>query len=731
MPTLKTNKKCFTTTLQQHQQIDLNLYIQDDDWLIKFIRICKPSATRQHFSRHIGDESHYSSKTHLINTLKFHYAILSGALKRLDPAFDISEDKKNAVILKINEETTSCTPGFHARVNSLLEGYFLPKTIEALFAAIRYNIVERAANKATNEVHANNQFFIVAKKMGLGVHPKLSDDPYTGAISHQQIEEKLKAAFSEQFQPFLILLHFKELIITPFDQYVGRKDSGYLINTYEPGLDYLKTFFEEESLNYDYLIVDSETSQVIDINWGLIFGKLWRIFIEKKYFASLSWTSSLHNSSIPFVGKFAKRYLKETDYNEAICLISRLFKDPSITDPQIEKIPNLFFSANECFAYLKCNQELSHDLKIRILISSSVNFYHKNKLNLNEFWQFAAEDRSLSEGFGEQFAKKFHFELKQFETMLLDDGRIFNEHIAGLTPITLKGYILQLSYIPKNSLIKLLLQNDNLFKLLLATKGHRDVMLLLIECLISRIPPQSLANILQKNHEQKNFVVRMILLSQKHAEPVIKLFQLIDPLSIIIKKSVFNLENKNETNVLMLALQHCPQVVPSILKLMLSYSSKQSHDIANYSLTHINMRNRHCFKPLLELSLMVHFLSKDAGNRTAYTAAIQLQVTLVTALDNYFKHHSDPTAFSRLQTQWASGLNHAKSTLQTVVDWDAFKRNVLLILISLPLLGIPLLINYYRTNYKSVFFQNSYHQQISNLEAGLDYPSLEAEIHRL
>jgi len=111
----------------------------------------------------------------LLNSLKFHYAILSGSLREVDPAYDLTDDQKNAVISKINEGIANCTPGFHGRVNGILEGYFLPKTVDELLGSIRHEIVEQVANQATDEVHANNRFFIVASQMGLGVFPKLQN----------------------------------------------------------------------------------------------------------------------------------------------------------------------------------------------------------------------------------------------------------------------------------------------------------------------------------------------------------------------------------------------------------------------------------------------------------------------------------------------------------------------------------------------------------------------------
>ena len=48
MAKLKISDKCYTDRPQRHQQIDLNLYVKGNDWLIKLIRLCKP-ATQENY----------------------------------------------------------------------------------------------------------------------------------------------------------------------------------------------------------------------------------------------------------------------------------------------------------------------------------------------------------------------------------------------------------------------------------------------------------------------------------------------------------------------------------------------------------------------------------------------------------------------------------------------------------------------------------------------------------
>ena len=270
MPKLHFSKTAYTPIPKI--QINIDEYVTDAQWYHKFIRLC--GSEEQAFERHVGQTSGYNLKPQLMSSLKFLYAILSGSLDEVNPSFILENDRKSALITKINEGIGQCTPGFHARIDSLLDGNS-QKTIEELLSQIRKNIVERTANQHTDEVHANNRFFIIAESMGMGIEPKLRGDPYRGAIDDTHIRQYLLEAFNKDYQPFTVLLGLKEMLTGSFDGYTGKSTdpSGYTQGMYAPGLDCLQSIFNETVPDYDYLITNDHVI-IIDINWNLILNKI-------------------------------------------------------------------------------------------------------------------------------------------------------------------------------------------------------------------------------------------------------------------------------------------------------------------------------------------------------------------------------------------------------------------------------------------------------------------------
>ena len=741
MAKLKISDKCYTDRPQRHQQIDLNLYVKGNDWLIKLIRLCKP-ATQENFEKHVGASSTYSSKPMLLNSLKFHYAILSGALKDVAPTFDLTDNQKGAVVSKINEEIQACTPGFHGRVDSLLNSYFFPKTIDELLESIRYDIVERTANSATNEVHANNRFFIMASKMGFGVHPKLPSDPHRGAIPDSNIQEQLTRAFSEQFQPFSTLRYLKELILTPFDEYVGRKETGYQEGTYGPGLEYLKVLFGEKELNYEYLIIDEATSVVYDINWNLILGKLWDLLLKKNYFDYSTWSGYFNSYWLKLLSNLSTFVLKEKHYNDAMMAVGQLFLDPSsVRQKDLEKIPYLFLSDTECFSFLNCNVGLSNSIKLSILFRTLDLMYEKKLHDIdNAFWQFAAENMELSSDFGTRFSEKYPEILSRYEQKLLRDPTLFQQWVETSSAQMLKGLILKLNYISRQSLEQILQQlnykqQNGLMLAMSASKGRPEVMQSLVKLLINRLgQPCLITTLRQKDREGQNLLTMMLLIGKGQVDGTRALLKIIEKLPNNVKRSILQLDEKTKNNGLRLAIMHCPQVAPSILNFVLTLDHESQSKITGYCLFSTTglHGNRACFRVLLELNQKVNALAKQPKQAIIYAATMKLQLALVTSLHDYFESGKEASAFSTLQSQWQEAIQTAIKTTSVELDklayWDTFFSNLALVLLSIPLLGLPLAINYYRTGCKRVFFQSTHINQLEDLDKTIQDPSFSKSI---
>jgi len=62
---------------------------------------------------------------------------------------------------------------------------------------------------------------------------------------------------------------------------------------------------------------------------------------------------------------------------------------------------------------------------------------------------------------------------------------------------------------------------------------------------------------------------------------------------------------------------------------------------------------------------------------------------------------------------WRTEIATSSQELGKYNDWQTLLSNLALALLSIPLLGLPLAINYYRTGYKRMFFQT---QELNLLE---------------
>lgn len=726
MTKLKVSKKGYTAPPTHHQRIDPDAYIQEGQWFTELVLLCRP-ATQEDFNKHIGINSNYISKSILIDSLKFHYAVLSGALQDLDPIFNLTDNQKKAVISKINEEIGACTPGFHSRVNSLIECYFLPKTMDELLKSIRVNIVERTANQATNEVHANNRFFIMAEQLGLGVQPKLLNDPYCGAIPDQEICTQLKQAFDKHYQPFSILLQLKEMLITPFDQYVGRKEEGYLVATYGPGLEYLKNLFDETELNYDYLMTNEDTGVVYDINWDLILGKIWVICVQNKYFEYATWSSFFKDYHLNFISQFLKSD-KEEKTEAAMSTARQLFFNPTDTYSReaLENIPYLFTSAAECFAYFYCNPNLPTKIKTTLFHHALEVMGHECLVDLDDsFWPFIVENLSFSDVFISIYAEKYPQKLPDFEYELCQIPMYFHRLIQTSSVQHLKILCVKLKYLTTPAIEHIFLETNNnaengLMGLVKKSKGHPEIMLSFIQYL-SHLKPAALQHLLvQQNYNGEN-VLNVILSQGKEFSDVARqMINLIATLPLPRDQNILKLHDQRlKRNALLVAIKHCPSVVPAIFNMMLMLDEETQNMIVKNCLYHQGVLHKSCFIYLLKLNQKVNAMGREPSKKWVYQATKKLQNELISSLDVYFINHHQSNALTTLTNTWHEVINRTSVELDQFNDWQTILLNLTLMLVSIPLLGIPIAIHYYCSGYKHVFFRPSVLEELDHLDSSI------------
>lgn len=257
-------------------------------WLESLAIICAKSLKTdetqliERFNYHAGPSSNYSAEKNLTEGLQFIYNRLAA-----DGSQALSDSEKNAIAIKLKEGAIACTAGFHNRVNDIVSGFQIPKTLDALLYQIRKSIIDATARKKTDEVHAHNRFSIVASSAGYGVKPLNWDDKYTGELSDSSIMDELSKAFNETYQPLPILQKLSEIIkgvLHSQFNYNGVKEEGYKgVDTFSAWLDYLKPLLNDPEWDPEDYLVLNNLYEVTDLNWKQINKSLFKALITQNY----------------------------------------------------------------------------------------------------------------------------------------------------------------------------------------------------------------------------------------------------------------------------------------------------------------------------------------------------------------------------------------------------------------------------------------------------------------
>lgn len=238
----------------------------------------------KHLNRHAGEQSVYTHKTTLLQSLGILYNIFTDTKTK--------PYHRKFIAIQLNEEVRECTPGFHNRVQTLLIQFNTPyRTLPDLIADLRFKLMDKIASIiAANHlegIHLHNRVSLLATKAGYGVSPINANDVYFMArsktISDDDIQSALSRGFHNHFQLFALLNgltdHLKRLV----------QELGY---TAKPTY----TFREAETIHAciqrfipmtmdDLFERDSETLEALDICWKKVKKTLYEKLINEAYFS--------------------------------------------------------------------------------------------------------------------------------------------------------------------------------------------------------------------------------------------------------------------------------------------------------------------------------------------------------------------------------------------------------------------------------------------------------------
>ena len=279
--------------------------ISEDSLAQKLTTICGNQNLKSYFIKHIGISSTYQQKNSLKDALQVVYHRLNGDLdSKLGP---LSE--KAVLIETLVEEISACTPGFHNRVNTILESFHIPQNFSELLYLARKHLVEKAATSLkNNDVHTVNRVTVIASTDGLGIKPNFAGDIYPGYLSDQTIRCALQCEFKHNYTlfnlPSLLADNLRSILIDL--GYSGTKEKTESYTVGNPDSEVKKfTVLIKKYLNPDFqyfnwsnfFIIDEENSHIRDINWKLIEQYFFESLLKENYFGIPSFDDFYKNLS--------------------------------------------------------------------------------------------------------------------------------------------------------------------------------------------------------------------------------------------------------------------------------------------------------------------------------------------------------------------------------------------------------------------------------------------------
>ncbi|HHT0594102.1 TPA: hypothetical protein ACTXXA_002319 [Legionella anisa] len=125
--------------------------------------------------RHVGEQSTYSLKSHLVESLSTLYFLFTNP--------KTTNEQKQLIASRIAEDVGQCSQGFTNRVNYIISRFNMPQNMDELIAQVRFNLVDRLASiiaaKNPQGIHVHNRVIEVARGAGFGVWPINTGDVYS------------------------------------------------------------------------------------------------------------------------------------------------------------------------------------------------------------------------------------------------------------------------------------------------------------------------------------------------------------------------------------------------------------------------------------------------------------------------------------------------------------------------------------------------------------------------
>jgi hypothetical protein len=328
----------------------------------KLALLCGNQNLKTSFNRHIGTISSYSQKASLKDALQCVYRRLKGDLdKQLGPL-----PEKAMLKAKLIEGIHTCTPGFHNRVNTILESFNQPQNFSELLYLVRKHLVEKATlSLRDNDVHTANRVTVIANTDGLGIKPNFAEDIYPGYVSDQAIRLALQCEFKNNYTLFnlstLLADTLRGLLIEVGYSGVKEEAESYTIGSPDSEVDKFTVLIKKyltstdfQNFNWiNFFIIDEETSLILDINWEFIKQCFFKQLLKENYFAIPSFDDFCKNLS-PLL-----TYKNKQDWNYLMLLahypsasLSLLFYylrayPNSVTEEIKVKLIRLFFEKNK------------------------------------------------------------------------------------------------------------------------------------------------------------------------------------------------------------------------------------------------------------------------------------------------------------------------------------------------------------------------------------------------
>ncbi|OIZ95080.1 hypothetical protein A1D18_03000 [Candidatus Rickettsiella isopodorum] len=279
--------KCFQNTPPLTLQIN-DLPKLPEAWLTELENKCRqvtPNLEKNIFFKHVGPIAQYKLKKPLKEQLSFLYYRVSGGLDT--PLGPLDNESSKILLLELLEDIHQCTPGFHIRVNKLVNSLQIPTDLDQLLYLVRKSIILEIAAHLTNTVEAIYQVHVVdrvcriAKKQGLAIEPNIQNDQYKSLLSGSTIRERLEE-FSTHYTAFKIPFLLAEQLQLILNQhgYKGPEDMGYATGPAEHMLDIIQRFLTHPAKSNTnkfcpFFILDKfdefgDATRIYDINWSLI-----------------------------------------------------------------------------------------------------------------------------------------------------------------------------------------------------------------------------------------------------------------------------------------------------------------------------------------------------------------------------------------------------------------------------------------------------------------------------